>query len=550
MDARAQQAPYRWGTGNMPPNTLLYEVYPRSYQATNGSVGTINGLRQRLDHLERTGVRVVWLTPIFPSPMADFGYDVADYCDVDPLFGSLGDLQMLIAEAAAYGIEIMLDLVANHTSNEHSWFKESRSSRNNPKRDWYIWRDPAPDGGPPNNWLAVFGGSAWEFDPETGQYYLHSFLPSQPDLNWENPEVQEAMRNILRFWSERGVRLWRVDAMDWTGKDIEHFRDNPPNPDFVPGPDASPYDAMLQTHTMRMPNHFRYLNILGDVLREFNGFMVVETYPPGKDLGAEYRHIFDNYPTDVAAPLLLSALIYRPFTAASLAEAIPGILTMMRPGETPVWISGTHDVSRVTSRLPDPEAARLMLMLLMLLPGVRVMYYGEEIGMTDGVIPPDRVQDPFELRVPGRGLGRDPNRTVMQWSGDPYAGFSNVEPWLPVADSYTTLNVDKQSQDPQSMLALTLALREFGDETAAIIDGDYAQLKTTHDDVFGFARAATGERYLVLLNISGATVQCAAANKGETGALIMTSKLDLPEGSVIDLASIELRPWEGYVVKA
>lgn len=549
MGTFAREELQHWGAKRMPPGTFVYEVYPRSFQATgNSGTGTINGIRNRLAYLESLGVEVIWLTPIFPSPMHDFGYDVSDYCNVNELFGRLADLDALVAEAAWLGIRIMLDFVANHTSSEHPWFKESRSSLNNPKRDWYIWRDPAKDGGPPNNWLAVFGGPAWQFDENTGQYYLHSFLPEQPDLNWESSEVQKAMQDVLRFWARRGISLWRVDAMDWTGKDFQQFRNNPPNPNYKPGPGADPYDAQLHVYTRHMPNHLDYLNVLGDALREFDGFMIVETYPPGKNLAAEYRRIFDNYPTSQAAPLLLLPLIYQPFTAASLAN-VHSILAIMQPGETPVWITGTHDVSRTASRLPDPKAARLMLMLLMLLPGARVMYYGEEIGMLDGVIPPDRVQDPFELRVPGRGLGRDPNRTPMQWSSQHNAGFSQTEPWLPVASNHTTLNVASQEDDPQSTLALTHALLKLVRNADAFVRGSYEPL-ILDGDVFGFARTLGGERYLVLLNISDHTVRCSASTNCIPCTFVMSSGLSLPASLPINPTCIELGPWEGYVIKA
>lgn len=534
----------RQGKSGLLPGAVVYEVYPRSYQAEGGSTGTINGLRSRVPYLAGLGVDVIWLTPVFPSPMADFGYDVADYCAIDPLFGSFADLQVLITEAGAAGIEIMLDLVVNHTSDQHLWFQESKKSRSNPRRDWYIWRDPAPDGGPPNNWLAVFGGPAWEYDDQTGQYYLHSFLKEQPDLNWECPQVQDAMREVIRFWGDQGVRLWRVDAADWAGKDLQEFRSNPPNPDFAPGGD--PYHAQQQVYTIRRDNHFRYLGILAAELRKYDGFMIVETYPPGRVIAEEYRYIFDNYAVDVAAPLLLLPLVYRPFTAASLAESVHGIMEVLCADDLPVWVAGTHDVSRIASRLPDPEAARVVAMLLLLLPGVSVLYYGEEIGMTDGVIQPHEIQDPFEKRVPGKGLGRDPNRTPMQWTGGPYAGFSREIPWLPVAAGYQQVNVDVQAGAPRSMLALYRLLVELRATIPALREGSYSPLCTGHPDVFGFVRQGSGERFAVVLNISGTMVRC---NLGLFRArLVLSTKLDLREQIFDPGADIVLRPWEGRLL--
>ena len=369
------------------------------------------GILARLDYLEWLGVDAVWLSPIYPSPMADFGYDISDYVDVDPIFGTLADFDRLIAEVHRRGMKLVLDFVPNHTSDQHAWFKESRSSRDNPKRDWYIWRDPAPGGGPPNNWLSNFGGDAWELDPATGQYYYHAFLKQQPDLNWRNPEVQHAMLNVLRFWLDRGVDGFRVDVIWHIVKD-DHFRDNLPDPSYKPDAGAKSANCSPPT-TPIAPKSTTSLARMRKVLDEYGERMMVgEIYLPLERMVTYYGSQGDG----VHLPFNFQ-LIELPWHARAIADAIDRYEALLPSYGWPNWVLGNHDNPRIATRI-GRDQARIAAMLLLTLRGTPTLYYGDEIGMHNVAIPPDRVQDPFEKNVPGFGLGRDPCRTPMQWSAD------------------------------------------------------------------------------------------------------------------------------------
>src|SRR6185436_14956605 len=407
---------------------VIYQIYPLSFQDSNGNgFGDLPGLLSRLDYLEWLGVDAIWLSPIYPSPMADWGYDVADYCDVDPRFGTLADADALIAAAHARGIRVLLDFVPNHTSERHPWFVESRSSRDSPKRGWYHWRDPAPGGGPPNNWISVFGGSAWTLDDATGQYYLHSFLREQPDLDWRHPEVRDAMHEAMRFWLRRGVDGFRVDVIHHLAKDPE-YRDNPTNPDWIAGA-SNPYRRLLAVHTADRPEVHEVIAGIRAVVDEFPDRMLVgELYLPLERLMVYYG----SGGRGLQLPFNFQ-LIRLPWESRTLGAAIEAYEAMLPTFGWPNWVLGNHDKSRVASRV-GPAQARVAAMMLLTLRGTPTLYYGDEIGMRDVPIPAERVRDPFERNVPGLGLGRDPERTPMQWDGGAGAGFTTGEPWLPVAD--------------------------------------------------------------------------------------------------------------------
>jgi alpha-glucosidase len=376
---------------------ILYQVYPRSFADTDGDgVGDLPGVISRLDYLEWLGVDALWLSPIYPSPMKDFGYDVADYIGVDPLFGTIEDFDRLIAEAHARGLKVVLDFVPNHTSDQHPWFRESRAARNSARRDWYLWRNPAPGGGPPNNWLSCFGGPAWQFDEATGQYYYHAFLREQPDLNWRNPAVVQAMLEVLRFWLERGVDGFRVDALWHLVKD-ERFADNPPDPAWRQGMD--PYHALVPLHTTdRSEVHALVAQMRRLIDRYPERVLIGEIYLPlerlvgyyGADL--EGAHLPFNFH-------LLSA----PWEARYLAHLIDEYEDLLPTGAWPNWVLGNHDKPRIASRV-GPAQARVAAMLLLTLRGTPTLYYGDEIGMANVSIPPERVQDPLERNVPGLRL--------------------------------------------------------------------------------------------------------------------------------------------------
>jgi alpha-glucosidase len=487
----ADGTPSRWWQ-----HGVIYQVYPLSFADSDGDgSGDLRGISARLEHLHWLGVDAVWISPIYPSPMADFGYDVSDYCDIDPRFGTLADFDALLLEAHRLGLRVILDYIPNHTSDQHPWFIESRSSRQNPKRDWYVWRDPAASGGPPNNWLAEFGGPAWQLDPATGQYYQHSFLKEQPDLNWRNPEVQSAMLQVLRFWLERGVDGFRVDAIHHLFKDTE-FRDNPPNPMFRPG--MSPRRQLLRKYTTDLPEVQDAARAMRAALGPgLDRLLIGEAYLPLPRLVTYYGAQLDAFHLPFNFHLIETR-----WDAAELAAMIAEYEGCLPPGAWPNWVLGNHDRSRIASRIGLAQA-RVAAVLLCTLRGTPTIYYGDEIGMRDVPISADQVRDPFEKNVPGMGLGRDPERTPMQWSAAPHAGFSTAPPWLPLAADFASVNVEAQRLDPASMLTLYRALLARRREQPALSIGSYQALQL-QSPLLGYVRAHGSDRILVLLNLSSA----------------------------------------------
>ena len=521
----------------------IYQVYPRSFMDSNGDgVGDLRGIVSRLDYLRWLGVDAIWISPIYPSPMKDFGYDVADYVDVDPLFGSLADFDHLVAEAHARGLRVILDFVPNHSSDQHAWFRESRRTRDSAKRDWYIWRDPAPDGGPPNNWRSCFGGSAWQLDAETGQYYYHAFLPEQPDLNWRNPKVVEAMLGVLRFWLDRGVGGFRVDVLWHLIKD-DAFRDNPPNPDWREGMD--PYQAVVPMHTTDRPEVHGVVTRMRRLFDQYEDRVLIgEIYLPVERLVRYYgadlsgAHLPFNF-----------QLISAPWDARHIAQMIREYERALPKGAWPNWVLGNHDQHRIATRVGDAQA-RVAAMLLLTLRGTPTLYYGDEIGMHDVPIPPERVQDPFEKNVPGKGLGRDPERTPMQWGFVRGAGFTKGEPWLPISPNHRLVNVDAQRDDPRSMLALyqrLIALRraepalEIGRFEAIECDGDvlaYTRRSRRDESAFLVALNLGGDEHTLQLPADSARgIVALSTHARRTGDLVAGElKLQANEGVVVRLA--------------
>ena len=428
---------------------VIYQIYPRSYRDASGDgVGDLPGIVERLDHLVELGIDAVWISPFYPSPMKDFGYDVADYTGIDPLFGTMADFDRLLGEAHRRGLKVILDFVPNHSSTEHPWFVESASSRESPKRDWYIWRDAAPDGGPPNNWQSSSGGSAWQWHEPTGQFYLHKFLPEQADLNWRNPAVREAMLDAMRFWFAKGVDGFRLDVVYHCIKDAR-FRDDPVNPDYDPDTDP-PFDAVRPVHST--DQHPEIMDLVVNPMRALademgDRLLIGEIYLSHDRLVRYYGE--DG--TGVQLPFNF-ALIGAEWSAASIARLINDYERHLPPDGWPNWVLGNHDQSRIATRV-GPEQARVAAMLLLTLRGTPTIYYGDEIGMEDVDIPPDRVRDPWEINMPGLGEGRDPCRTPMRWTNGPGAGFClpDVEPWLPIGSERP--NVQEQREQAASMLA-------------------------------------------------------------------------------------------------
>jgi alpha-glucosidase len=518
---------------------VIYEIYPRSFQDSDGDgIGDLSGIVQRLPYLAELGVNAVWLTPIFRSPMADFGYDISDYTVIDPVFGALSEFDALLTAAHAHGLKIILDFVPNHTSDQHAWFLESRSSRNNPKRDWYIWRDPAPHGGPPNNWCSEFGGSAWEYDSPTGQYYYHAFLAKQPDLNWRNPEVRAAMYDAMRFWLRRGVDGFRIDVIWHLIKD-EQFRDNPPNPGFTP--DRPPHEAVIPLYTTDRPEVHDIIGEMRSVTDEFpDRLLIGEIYLPVDRLvtyyGQDLRglHLPFNF-----------ALLFAPWRAPHLAKLIEEYEAALPQGGWPNWVLGNHDRPRIASRLSG-EQARIAAMLLLTLRGTPTIYYGDEIGMEQLTIPPEQIRDPFEKNVPGLGVGRDGCRTPMQWDATENAGFSAGEPWLPIAQTFRERNVATQRADNGSLYNLYRRLIALRRSRRSLAIGNYRPL-FVGGDLLLFARECEGERTLVALNMGQEATSVAFTSGHLVGRLLLSSFGDR-DGQAVS-GSIDLRADEGAVVE-
>ncbi len=482
---------------------VIHQVYPRSFQDTDGDgVGDLAGIERRLPYLADLGVDAVWISPVFPSPMADFGYDVADYCGIDPCFGTLADFDRLLASARAHGLKVLLDLVPNHTSAEHPWFQESRASRTNPKRDWYIWRDPKPDGSPPNNWMSDFGGSSWEWDAATGQFYLHAFLPEQPDLNWRNPELRAAMLDVLRFWFDRGVDGFRIDVLWHVIKDAQ-FRDNPPKPGHVRR--MGELFDQVQLHNTSQPEAHEVAAELRAVADSYPGDRVLigEIYLPVQELVTWYG------PPERPEVLPFNfALINADWDARTLHALIAEYEAALPPGAWPSWVLGNHDRPRIATRVGEAQA-RVAAVLLLTLRGTPTLYYGDELGLADVSIPPDRARDPAELRQPGEGVGRDPVRTPLPWTGAaPNAGFTTGEPWLPLNADWRTRNVAAQEGDPRSMLNLHRALLRLRRAHPALSLGDL-ELLPAQDAVLAYGRRHGDDHAFVALNLTAAPVALA-----------------------------------------
>ena len=522
-----------WRTG------VVYQVYPRSFQDSDGDgVGDLKGIEQRLDYLVDLGVDVIWISPFQPSPMKDFGYDVSDYCDVDPLFGTLEDFDRLLASAHAKGLRVLIDFVPNHTSNQHPWFVESRSSLAIPSAIGTSGAIPRRRVAPPNNWLSVFGGSAWALDPLTRQFYLHSFLAEQPDLNWRNPEVEHAMFDVLRFWLDRGVDGFRMDVLWYLVKDAQ-FRDNPPNPAFDPANDP-PHLTLDPLYSSDQPETLAIVKRMRALLDSYSGdrVMVAETYLPIPRLAAYYGDKLD------AAQLPFNfKLIQTAWTAHAVADVVTRYEAALPQGAQPNWVLGNHDNPRVASRL-GVRRARAAAVLLLTLRGTPTLYYGDELGMSDVTIATDAERDPRAKTQPGHG--RDPERTPMRWTGASKAGFTTGAPWLPIGDDVAQVNVATERDDPRSMLTLHRRLLALRRATPALHSGAMRGLGV-QGDVFAYVREADGRRLVVAVNFAAEPQRFHVAEA--EGGTIVISTASGREGQPVS-ALIDLGPDEAVVIQA
>lgn len=526
---------------------VIYQIYPRSFQDSNGDgIGDLAGIAQRLDHVASLGVDAIWISPFFPSPMKDFGYDVSDFHDVDPMFGSLRDFDALVARAHALGLRVLIDLVISHTSDQHPWFRESRASRDNPRADWYVWADARPDGTPPNNWLSVFGGPAWQWDARRCQYYLHNFLREQPDLNFHEPAVVAAVLDAARFWLDRGVDGFRLDTVNFYFADKE-LRDNPALPPerrrAVVEPLVNPYAWQEHVNSKNRPETIGFLRRLRALMDEYPGTATlgeIGESQRGLELLGEYTSGGDklhmSYAFEFLAPERLSAV--------RVAEVL-GKVAETAPDGWPCWAFSNHDVMRHVSRWGlSPAAARAMITLLVCLPGSVCIYQGSELGLPEADLAFEDLQDPYGIEFWPEFRGRDGCRTPMPWEADAVnAGFSAARPWLPVAPEHRALAVDRAEADPGALLHHYRRAIAYRRAHPALARGRMMNLGVL-GDIVTFERAAMGERLFFALNMSDMphTLPRPAGDWACIGAPLGTGAA--AEGP------LTFGPWEGYLLKS
>jgi alpha-glucosidase len=520
-------------------NGVIYQLLVPSFADGSGDgLGDFEGLTERLDYLKWLGVDGLWLSPFHRTPFKEFGYDVADYASVDSRFGSLESFDRFVAAAHRRGLHVILDWVGNHTSDEHPWFVESRSSRDNPKRNWYIWRDGKPDGSPPNNWISVFGGTVWQRAEPTGQYYLHTFLASQPDLNWREPAVREAMHDTVRFWLDRDVDGFRIDATALMIKD-ERLRDNPPNPDYRDGdlPDSQqrPVYSRNQPGMHELLAEIRAMVDSHDRVRAEDRVLLGEFYLPVDELVTFYG---DGRP-ELHLPVNL-VLTWTEWTAQAVGRAIDEYQRSVPAHGWPTTTLTTHDQPRIARRASGDQA-RVAAMLLFTQRGTPTLYYGDELGMRGAAVDRLHARDPQGRRT---GRNRDPERTPMQWSADRYAGFSSVAPWLPPGADLATANVAAQRADPRSMLALHRRLIELRKREPVLVDGAQSQLER-EPPIVAYRRGAGARELLVALNFGSTQASCALEPSGR-GRLLLSTTLERDGEEIV--GAVRLAPNEGAVI--
>ena len=521
---------------------VIYQIYPRSYQDSNGDgIGDLLGIVQRLPYIASLGVDAVWISPFFTSPMKDFGYDVSDYCDVDPMFGSLADFDALVDTAHRLGVRVIIDLVLSHTSDQHPWFIESRASRDNPKADWYVWADPKPDGTPPNNWLSIFGGSAWQWDTRREQYYLHNFLVEQPDLNFHTPEVQQALLESTRFWLDRGVDGFRLDTINFYIHDKE-LRDNPALPperrNNSIAPSVNPYNHQEHLYSKNQPENLEFLRRFRALLDEYpaaaavgevgdaqHGLEILGQYTAGDDL-VQMCYAFE----------MLSAA--EP-TAARIADVFAQVDAVAADGWA-CWAFSNHDVMRHATRWNlTPAAMRLFATLIMCLRGSVCIYQGEELGFGEADVPFEDLQDPYGIEFWPEFKGRDGCRTPMVWeSTDQNGGFSTGTPWLPISNEHLKHNVAEQEADPAAVLHHYRRAIAFRHAHAALRKGAQDTVQAAGDVVF-FTRTLGKEKIFCAFNLSD-TPSEVALPKGKW----MTIGTELGSAAPSPDGKLHLGPWQ------
>jgi len=522
-------------------HAVFYEIYPRSFaDSNNDGVGDLNGITSKLDYLKDLGVDAIWISPCFPSPQVDFGYDVSDYENIDPMYGTLADFDRLASEAKKRNIRIILDFVVNHTSDQHKWFLDSKSSRTSAKRDWYIWRDGKGPGKPPNNWVSAFGGSAWKFDPMTNQYYYHFFYPEQPDLNWRNPAVKDAMFDVTRWWYKRGVAGFRLDAVDTLFED-PNLTDNPI---LHPGKNAFGDPFEEDKYDTKLPEVHDVLRGLRKVADEHNAVLIGETWTADV---AELDKYYGAGNNELQLPMdFLFAMVDK----LSPAEFRKQIAAVNSASGWPTFVISNHDIERSYDRYGDgkhnDEIAKLMAALYLTLRGTPIMYYGEEIGMK--TTPPTRkedVKDPIGQKGWPEEKGRDGERTPMQWNSSENAGFSKSTPWLPVPPTYETHNVAVESKNPDSVLEFYKRVLKLRHTNDALMSGSYKAINENDANVLSYLRTYKDESVVVVLNMSG-TPQKVTLDLKSNG-FVSANSLVATHGSITRSETVSLEPYGVFI---
>ncbi|HVZ99833.1 MAG TPA: alpha-amylase family glycosyl hydrolase [Caulobacterales bacterium] len=521
----------KWARGQ-----VVYQIYPRSFRDADGDgVGDLRGIDEKLEHVARLGADAVWLSPFFRSPMKDYGYDVSDYRDVDPIFGTLADFDALLARAHALGLKVIIDQVFSHSSERHAWFVESRASQDNPKADWYVWADAKDDGAPPNNWQAMFGGPSWTWDARRRQYYLHNFLPEQPDLNVRNPAVQDALLDVLRFWLARGVDGFRLDVANFYVHDAL-LRDNP-SLHLAKAP-SRPHQFQRHLHDRTQPETLNFIKRMRALLDTHDAFAVGEI--EDENPLAVQREYTDG-PERLHTAYSFYLLRQRAMTPAVVHDAMSG---WADAAGWPSWSLSNHDVIRFPTRLAgdDPERAKLMLALLFALRGTVFLYQGDELGLPHGDVPFERLRDPEAIAFWPSGIGRDGARTPMPWLKDaPMAGFTEAaDAWLPLDPRHRALAADVQDRDPNSVLAFTRALIALRKRSAALREGAFDE-QPAPEGVSAFTRSAEDERVLCLFNLAAEQRSISLAGGGAVLLALGGAGLDAQDAHLPGYSALVLQ---------
>lgn len=526
-------------------HAVFYEIYPRSFaDSNNDGIGDLPGIKSKLDYLRWLGVDAIWIAPMYPSPQVDWGYDISDYYGVNPDYGTLKDMEELVAAGKQKDIRVLLDLVMTYTSDQNKWFQESKSSRTNAKRDWYVWQDGKGPGQPPNNWTSNFGGSAWKYDDGTRQWYYHYFYPPQPNLNWRNPEVERAMFDVARWWYKRGIAGFRLDAVDVMFVD-QQFRDNP-----VVGKDKNAFGDPVEReiYDKNQPELHGVLQRLRSVSDEYNAVLIGETWT--SDI-AQLKAYYGENNNEVNMPMNFMFAMVNKLSAPDFRKQIAWV---EGSGGWPVYVVSNHDIRRVYDRYGDgkhnDQIAKLMASLYLTLRGTAVMYYGEEIGMENNDPKrPEDVRDSMGKRGWPKEKGRDGERTPMQWNDSVNAGFSTAAPWLPVDERYRKYNVESEKKEKDSILNYYRALLEMRHTNAAMREGKYVALNEGDAKVLAYARSYQGKNVVVVLNMSGEAqkVKLDLAGKGVSGTKAKTLLTSFDAPKEVETSELSVEPFGAWI---